>query len=150
MAVAITPYDYKDGLIYLDDGIGNGLRGNNPSLDASLKQDGVARDSKLMWALGNFSRFVRPGMVRVEIASSTGVTDPGLLVSAYRGDGREVVVVVNLGNRGQNFRLDGEAEKYRVYETSESSSLKYRGETGRDKVSVPARSVVTLVSSGGI
>lgn len=147
---AITPYDYKDGLIYLDDGIGNGLRGNNPSLDASLKQDGVARDSKLMWALGNFSRFVRPGMVRVEIASSTGVTDPGLLVSAYRGDGREVVVVVNLGNRGQNFRLDGEAEKYRVYETSESSSLKYRGETGRDKVSVPARSVVTLVSSGGI
>lgn len=35
-----------------------------------------------------------------------------------------------------------------MYETSESSSLKYRGETGRDKVSVPARSVVTLVSGG--
>ena len=46
------------------------------------------------------------------------------------------------------FRLDGEAEKYRMYETSESASLKYRGETGRDKVSVPARSVVTLVSGG--
>ena len=143
---AITPYDYKDGLIFLDDGLTSGLHGENQALDASLKQDGVARDSKLMWALGNFSRFVRPGMVRVGIASSTGVIDPDLLVSAYRGNGRNVVVGINLGTHGQSFGLESDAEKYRIYETSELASLKYMGETGGAKISVPARSVVTLVS----
>ena len=143
---AITPYDYKDGLIFLDDGRSNGLRGENPVLDASLKHDGVARDSKLMWVLGNFSRFVRPGMVRVDIASSTGVVDPNLLVSAYQGDGRSVVIVINRGSEARKFSLESSAEKYRVYETSETSNLKYKGQIEKNSIIAPARSVLTLVS----
>lgn len=146
---AITPYDYKDGLIFLDDGRGNGLHGSDPVLENALQHDGVARDSKLMWTLGNFSRFVRPGMVRVNIASSNGVIDPNLLISAYRGGGRSVVVVVNPGTQGRNFRLEEDMEKYRIYETSESFNLGYRGEAGKDGAYVPARSVVTLVSETG-
>lgn len=143
---AVSPYDYKDGLIYLDDGRGNGLRGSNPALDAALRHDGTARDSKLMWALGNFSRFVRPGMVRVGIAPPSGVTDPNLLMSAYRGGDRTVVVVVNQGMRPRTIVLEGGAKKYRVYETSESSDLSFKGVTRRRGIEIPARSVITLVS----
>ena len=35
-----------------------------------LKKDGDFHDSKLLWALGNFSRFIRPDMVRIEIKSN--------------------------------------------------------------------------------
>ena len=48
--------DYKDGLIreYTD-----------PDL-----QDGRVEDSKLMWILGNYSRFIRPGAVRMSVETT--------------------------------------------------------------------------------
>ena len=61
---AITQVDYKDGLVYLDDG-SEGDTGRMGGHVESLMQDGVVRESKLLWALGNYSGFVRPGMVRV-------------------------------------------------------------------------------------
>ncbi len=43
--LAVSPYDYKDGLVYID----------------RDKDGGAVYDSKMLWALGNFSRFIRPG-----------------------------------------------------------------------------------------
>lgn len=143
---ALSPYDYKDGLIYLDDGTSNGIGSGNAGLDASLKQDGVARTSKLMWALGNFSRFVRPGMTRVDIASATGVIDPNLLLSAYEGDGQNVVVIINLGTQERTIGLESKAEEYRIYETSETADLACRGNADKKGIRIPARSVITLVA----
>jgi hypothetical protein len=57
---SLTRVDYKDGLIYLDDGKSNG--GTSPEY---VKHDGQFHDSKLLWALGNYSLFVRPGMLRM-------------------------------------------------------------------------------------
>ena len=84
--------DYKDGLIreYTEEG--------------SL--DGKAVDSKLMWALGNYSRFIRPGAVRMNVTAQNpegeiipeGDTDPkGLMCSAYKNEnGKWAVVVLSL------------------------------------------------------
>lgn len=50
--------------------------------------------TKRLWLLGNFSRFVRPGYLRV---STTGDTPSGVLISAYTNpaDGTVVVVAIN-------------------------------------------------------
>lgn len=45
----------------------------------------------LYWATGQFSRFVRPGYVRVSATPAAGTA----LVSAYKGRGRLVLVAIN-------------------------------------------------------
>jgi len=54
--------------------------------------------SKMLWVLGNYSRFVRPGMVRVGLNGADEVN--GLLASAYVDDkaSRLVIVCANLGD----------------------------------------------------
>jgi len=132
--LALTPYDYKDGLIKID-----------PALDPRTLQP-----SKTFWALGNFSRFIRPGDVRI------GVTNPddleGLMVSAYRSPAadRIVVIVVN-GGAESTMRLSFDSmEKkirmgpFRAYVTEKTRSLEEF--SGASPYRVPARSVVTFVA----
>jgi glucuronoarabinoxylan endo-1,4-beta-xylanase len=50
-------------------------------------------DTKRHYTLGNYSKFVRPGYVRVDV---TGAVPAGVLLSAYKGtDGTVVVVAIN-------------------------------------------------------
>jgi len=52
-------------------------------------------DTKRRYTLGNFSRFVRPGYVRVNVSGSAG---PDVLLSAFAAtDGTVVVVAINEG-----------------------------------------------------
>jgi hypothetical protein len=67
---AISQVDYKDGLVYLDDG-SQGETGRMGPRASSLLDDGAVRPSKLLWVLGNYSRFIRPGMVRIQCAPET-------------------------------------------------------------------------------
>jgi glucuronoarabinoxylan endo-1,4-beta-xylanase len=50
--------------------------------------------TKRLWVMGNFSRFVRPGYVRV---STSGIAPSGVRISAYTnpGDGTLVMVAIN-------------------------------------------------------
>jgi hypothetical protein len=57
---AVSQVDFKDGLVYLDDG-SQGDSGKMGAETLSLMRDGAVRESKLLWTLGNYSRFVRPG-----------------------------------------------------------------------------------------
>lgn len=94
--------DYKDGLIYADP-------------DKSLL-DGTFTDSKLMWALGNYSRFIRPGAIRLGVSAynnkgeivTEGDTDPyALMISAYKNtDGTSVVVVINYNENEKTVNLE--------------------------------------------
>lgn len=81
--------NYKDGLIRVFD----------------RRQQ--ARDSRLLWCLGNYSRFVRPGAVRYEVSSSLPEEDPyGVMLSAYRNaDGSWVCVAINYSDREQPITL---------------------------------------------
>jgi len=142
---AVSQVDFKDGLVYLDDGSENGSGRMGPET-ASLMQDGMVRESKLLWALGNYARFVRPGMVRVKC-----VADPeqsyvnGVLASAYKGsEGKVVVVLVNLSQEDQRCDL-GLHREFDVYSTSGKANLERSVQSGSN-IALPARAVITCVS----
>lgn len=133
--ISVSPYDYKDGLVYID----------------RNKTDGSFQSSKMLWAMGNYSRFVRPGAVRVDASSSLG-TD-GLLVSAYVNAGRELVtVVINSDNQDRPANLDiGSGQKsnaLQVYETSEKGDLqRVKNPAAGGAIVIQARSVTTIVTA---
>lgn len=135
--------DYRDGLIRV--------------LSTDGMRSGRALPSKLMWCLGNYSRFVRPGAVRYDITAfddhgstvSDGETQPyGVMVSAYRNaDGSWVVVAINYSEASRPFAIDGIGGQWTMYRTSdaEGESLKPVGQTMGKTVLEP-KSITTFVS----
>lgn len=146
---ALTRCDFKDGLIYLDDGKSDGVNNND---GAYCRNDGYYRQSKLLWALGNYSRFVRPGMVRVPAESST--SDSTMMISAYKDTDKKqlVIVVVNNSETNKEFQLDKVtnkmlATKLTPYITSDAFNLAKGKDMKGAKIEIPGRSVVTLVAN---
>jgi hypothetical protein len=129
--------DYKDGLIRV--------------YTSDRMKSGYAVDSRLMWALGNFSRFIRPGATRYVVSSSAEFDPYGVMCSAYRNaDGRWVAVVINYSQRVQPFSLsisDGQKCEWQMYRTSDVSgeTLKPVGKTTGSQ-QLPPRSITTFIS----
>jgi O-glycosyl hydrolase len=144
--LALSQGDFKDGLVYLDDG-SNGSTGRMGAWAESLIQDGAVRESKLLWTLGNYSRFIRPGMVRVKCdVDKPQSPENGLLCSAYKGTGKEgVLVLVNLSNEEKHCDL-GFKKPVEIFTTSADTNLKKSQQDGSD-LKIPARSVVTVLFS---
>ena len=128
--------DYKDGLIriYSNDHM----------------KSGRAADSRLMWALGNYSRFVRPGAVRYEVTVSEPFNPYGVMCSAYRNaDSRWVVVAINYGESPSPVTLrlsDDSTPQWQMYRTSDADgeTLKPVGTIGHS-TTLPPRSITTFV-----
>lgn len=127
--IAVSRYFYRDGLIYVN-----------------LSDRGII-ETKRLWTLGNFSRYVRPGDVR--IGAETGGRD--LSVSGYQSPdaARMVVVVINNGSKPVSTKVSGipaEFTQVGQYETSEQNSLTeiLSGEIPAT-FTLPAESVTTLV-----
>ncbi len=141
--------DYKDGLI---------REYANPDL-----KNGKIEDSKLMWVLGNYSRFVRPGAIRMHVTTKDdkgtimeeGDTQPErLMCTAYRNkNGQWVTVIINYAETEQCITLsvdDTHVKAWRGYVTSDRNgenlapvSSPYKT---KDVITIPPRSVVTFVS----
>jgi O-glycosyl hydrolase len=140
--LAVSPYDYKDGLVYVDKSVA----------------DGGYYESKMLWAMGNFSRFIRPGMTRVVVRRSDNATAEAtvedLMVSAYgkADDGTVVVVFVNRAYEDRPVKLDFPGADIRSlipYVTRGNSNSRdnltaYSALGPGDTIAIPARSVVTL------
>ena len=132
--LAISTGDYKDGLVYID----------------KDKKDGQVYDSKTLWALGNYSRFIKAGSKRV-LVSMAGDNDPGVYVSSYLYNKKLVTVAVNPTEK--NIDLDMEikgskASMVQTYITSEAYNLSpYKQYKGTEGVNVPAKSIVTILSN---
>jgi O-glycosyl hydrolase len=123
------------------------------------KTDGLVSDSKQLWCMGNYSRFVRPGMVRVD-AVFNNQTDPvyaagGIMVSAYIDPiGKTLVVVVvntqanssviSFGGLGGSANLTGSS--FTAYVTSSTKSLK-KSSMAVDNIQLDSRSVTTLTAN---
>lgn len=139
--------DYKDGLIraYSCDGL----------------KSGSVVDSKLLWALGNYSRFVRPGAVRHDILAvdsvgkeiKDGYNDiKGVMCSAYLNtDGKWIVVAINYSEESKSFALcidNLEKTKWSIYRTSDvtSESLTPLGTCLSSHCNLTPRSITTFVS----
>jgi len=151
---ALSEADYKDGLIYLDDG-GNGVSGYNHPASKTLQQDGFFRESKTLWAFGNYARFVRPGMRRIEVAYKDANTTleeiaRNVMVSAYINDDKKeiVMVMVNYADQDKVVELENSRiirkNRFSVFTTSQDKDLA-PGSSKADRIAVPARSVVTVV-----
>ncbi len=141
--LAVSPYDYKDGLVYID----------------KRTTQGQYYESKMLWAMGNFSRFVRPGMVRLDVRRSDNArprdTIKDLMVSAYYDVENDVAVAVfvNCANDDRCVRFDFRGTRVRSLipyvtrgDSSDADNLTaYRALSPDDTVTIPARSVVTVV-----
>ena len=147
---AVSRGDYKDGLIHVDDGASNGA-GNADY----CKNDGFIRDAKTLWALGNFSFFVKPGMARVQIPNldnAAATTD--VMLTAYKdvANKKLVIVAVNITKTAKTYQLNlaGGAltdNKLTPYTTSETLSLKKGTAVDATNFEIPAKSIVTYVGS---
>lgn len=147
---AISRVDYKDGLVYVDDGTNSGSTSAN-----YCKNDGFVRDSKTLWALGNFSFFVKPGMVRVEIPSvnnATATTD--VMLTAYKDvvTKKIVIVAVNFGKTARNYKLNLSGaslinNKLTPYTTSEALNLKKESDVDASNFDIAPRAITTYVGT---
>lgn len=126
--LAISPYDYKDGLIYVD----------------KNKTDGNYYPSKMLWALGNYSRFIKPGAVRIGLKILDEL--PGtVMISAYKHKNQLTLVVINTGNEAYNLNVE-HMRVNDVYETTAQTNLTIN-KPKTQQVLINSRSVVTLTGS---
>ncbi|WP_274365417.1 glycoside hydrolase [Paenibacillus thermotolerans] len=141
---AVSKEDYKDGLIYTD--------------FHNEGDEQTVLPSKILWALGNYSKFIRPGAVRVALTGLDEEARSGLFGSAYVHEGEQTVTAVFVNDSCEDRRIsislqvlrpEAAAAVMQYYVTSAESDLK-RGEDvpvradGTLAAVVPARSVVTL------
>ena len=136
---AVANEDFKSGLIYTD----YKIPGNPETI----------YESKLLWTLGNYSRFIRPGMVRVELSGPQEIQ--GVLASAFLdvNSGRVVLVLVNEAVRPQKVQIDlksATAKWFIPFTTSAEKNLLAGKQINIMQIfSVPPLSVMTLVSDAG-
>lgn len=136
---AVSKEDYKDGLIY-----------------TNFVNSGDAQtifESKILWGLGNYSKFIRPGSVRINCTGADDVN--GLMASAYLDSKNHkiIIVLVNCSSSQAQIKFDLKGipegrslSKLTPYITSSSDNLSAKPEISlSSQYIVPAKSIVTLV-----
>lgn len=145
--LAINPYNYSDGLVYI-----NGPDGTYKNHD-NARLAGQVVDSKQLWAFGNYARFVRPGMKRIGImleGSTDPVTQAGTyMVSGYKDEASKkiVLVAVNMTKRTVTLPLVGvpvRNNRFTTYTTDQGKNLA-KATVASDTIVLAPESVTTLV-----
>ncbi|MDD2599589.1 MAG: glycoside hydrolase [Kiritimatiellae bacterium] len=87
--LGISSGNYKDGLVYVDF--------NKTQSDAAIT------DSRLLWAFGNFSRFVRPGSIRIGVTGAQADVNDlnGVMISAYLNQAEQTLTCVMINTQAQ-------------------------------------------------
>ena len=105
----------------------------------------------MFWATANYSFFIRPGMRRIDIRPSGEAPTPlqsatSLMLSSYTDNKQVVTVAINYTDQPQTLALkcDG-AKKGKLYVTSTDKNLQYVGTHSLNSLSIPSRSIVTIV-----
>jgi len=122
---------------------------------------GLYQPTKLLYTLGNFSHFVRPGMKRLTISRSDNLTETdaiaNLMVSAYLNESTNelVYVVINPTASEKGIRLTADkllpntiVSEFTPYITTDNDKdnlKKYPVFAATDRYILPATSVVTFV-----
>jgi hypothetical protein len=151
---AVSKVDYKDGLVYTDY--------TQPGDDQNILT------SKILWSLGNYSKFIRPGAVRIALSGLSQEAGSELLGSAYVHEEEQsmTAVLVNdsLEEKRVQLTLSGlglKASALRSYVTNAQLDLARGEDVDADVAAngtaageqvfqavIPAKSVVTLVAGG--
>lgn len=132
--LAISPYDYKDGLIYID----------------KNKTDGNIYESKMLWTLGNYSRFIRPGFQRIRVTKSNASASGHIRVSGYINPENEklILVAINSGQHGVRVNFNSEGKillPAGSYITAPGKNLEKTALQKETVPEIPGKSVVTFV-----
>ncbi len=114
-----------------------------------MKEDGTI--SKRGYNMAHFSKFIRPGYVRVDASKNP---DTNTFVSAYKGNNRVVIVAINRGTSAvsQKFVLqNGNASTVSSWVTDASRNLASQPAINVSNraftAQLPARSVTTFVAN---
>lgn len=121
--------------------------------DGNIINGGFASTNKLLWGLGNYSFFIRPGYVRIGLE---GADDLDTVVgSAYRSpdQSRIVAVYVNSSNEGHSIQpsfpkeIEEKIKAISAYTTNSNTDLAKTNSSNNPNslISIPARSIVTIV-----
>ncbi len=120
--IAVSNVDYCDGLIYEND------------------DDRTFALTKRYFAFGQFSKFIRPGSVRIGAAAGDGLT-----AAAFRDVEGTVAVIANFGDEVKTLRLpEGTAEIHITDRTRDLAAV-----PAAPELSVPAKSVATVIIKDG-
>lgn len=116
----------------------------------SIKYDGIISPTKMFWTTANYSFFIRPGMKRIDVKPTHIISDleaaTSLMVSSYTDNKEIITVIINYTDKEEQLDLKCEKAKTgKLYVTSIDKNLEYVGEHALKKLSIPARSVVTVV-----
>lgn len=123
--------------------------------DGDLKKGGFVRTNKMLWALGNYSFFIRPGYKRIDLE---GADDLNTLVgSAFLAPDKSRIVAVYINSSFETVPVsmsffqswDEKVKKVSVYKTDDRTDLAnmYVAEKflpGAEYM-IPPRSLVTMV-----
>jgi O-glycosyl hydrolase len=127
--IAVSKYNFHDGLIYVDD------------------TDKTFQTTKRLWAMGNFSKFIRPGFQVVKTAGS--IAEMKFLATVSPDQKTLILVTVN----GQNKPVPLDIKfpdclqiiDSVVYETSASKELELLAvKNFQDQVTVAPQSITTV------
>ena len=118
-----------------------------------IRKGGTLTADKNLWVVGNYSRFIRPGYQRIQLADDGDMN--ALLGSAWLSpDGQEAVaVLVNMKRSSRKVGLamaEGGITSVKAYVTDKDHDLELDASL-RDAsdMDIPARSVVTVVMKLG-
>ncbi|MEN2282241.1 glycoside hydrolase [Algoriphagus sp. SE2] len=130
--LAVSPYNYKDGLVYID----------------KKKEDGNFYESKILWTLGNFSRFVRPGYERIGIETSLPNSEK-FFASGFQDPKSKEIVLVLINSNPEAVKISLENQflgniPMKGYLTSERSNLS-PFEIDLKNFELPSESILTLL-----
>lgn len=113
-----------------------------------MKEDGTI--SKRGYNMAQFSKFVRPGYVRID---ATKNPDTNTFVSAYKGNNKVVIVAINRGTSSANQKFvlqNGNASTVSSWMTDASRNLQSGSpinvSNGAFTAQLPAQSVTTFVA----
>ncbi|WP_455587120.1 glycoside hydrolase [Bacteroides sp.] len=132
-------------------------------IEALTKQDltdGIYNDTKLLYTLGQYSRFVRPGMKRVDVSRSDELSEIDALksqmYSAYINEDTKQVVIIATNSTTvkttiklavDNLPVENGLE-FTPYVTSDDEDLKVHAKINEGETfTMPPLSVVTFVSN---
>lgn len=112
--------------------------------------------NKNLWALGHYSRFIRPGMHRINAIVKDGKTKiqqaQNVMVSAFSSYNKVIIVAINYSERSERYRtsINGISlnKHYDAYITTKDKNVNlqhYKGIISDEGLLLPARSITTFV-----
>jgi O-glycosyl hydrolase len=111
--------------------------------------------SKNLWALGHYSRFIRPGMQRIATSRSDGLNDfkaaDDVMVSAFANENNLVLVAVNYTSSSRDIAIQmagrqkvKSIKQYVTTARADENMKLYPVETMK-RISLKPRSITTVV-----